>query len=197
MRDVYERAAGAVADKLAKPTGWSRESDDYQVMKYGIDAILRNTVTVLLLMVIAFFLGIAPYTAVFLLVFGALRSVSFGVHAPNPYLCTLVGFIRTIGGTCLALWLARIFPVWGALPICAVSSLIFWRYAPAETRKRPIPPGQRKRFTLLSRRTLLLVLAIVLLLSVLKQAKYAYAAAMALAWQTMNLCPFMYRLFEK
>lgn len=201
MTDFYDKAAGRIADHFAKPVNWQRDSDDYLKMKYGIDAILRNAVSILLLMLVGYFLGILNYVLVFMLTFGFLRLVSFGVHAPNPLACMVYGIIRTIGGTGLALLLAAMTTTWSiwaiALTIDVLVIICFWRYAPAETRKRPIPPGQRKRFARLSKVTVAGILLVHLLLMVFSLPTYANTVAIAMLAQAINLCPFMYRLFEK
>lgn len=201
MVDFYARAADKLAGHLARSVGWTKESNDYQRMRYSIDAILRNAVTVIMLLLIGFGLNMFLHVLVFLLAFGALRLVSFGVHAPNPIACTAMGVVRTIGGAWLAVWLANTLParlLWLLmLLIDAFSVYTFWQYAPAETKKRPIPPGQRRRFTALSRVTLAAGIVAQLILLVLAHNAYASTMAIAALAQAINLCPFMFRLLEK
>lgn len=200
MVDIYDKAAGKVADHLAKATGWKKTSDDYQSMKYGIDALMRNCVSVALLLIIGYVLGIFSHVALFMLTFGALRSVSFGAHAPNPLVCTIYGIIRTIGGAILALSMTNMLPAASLLITLAIDFVAvycFWRYAPAETKKRPIPPGQRKRFARLSKISVIGVIVLRLILLKFSLSAYANTIAIATLAQAINLCPFMFRLFEK
>jgi len=197
MKDWFERWIERIANRLAHSTHWEKNSQEYQSMKYGLDALLRNAIGVLLLMLAAFALQIPLQCAVFLLIFGFLRSASFGVHANSIWLCTLLSFVRTLGGVYLALFLKNHAPVWVLIAMSILSLTLFWRYAPAETTKRPIPPKQRKRFTEKSRFYIVLVVIQVWELQGFGQREYAFIVAMAMLLQSINLCPVMYRIFEK
>lgn len=110
--------------------------NDLEIIKYGLHGLYLSITKVFVLIIIAIILNQLKELLLLLCLFGILRSNAFGLHASKSWMC----------------WVATI-PIFTLIPRLAmtltipfyikyISSLIFiihiYKYAPADTRKRPI-----------------------------------------------------------
>lgn len=133
-----------LAQKTAKAVCEEENSDRYQKVLYGAHATYIMVGKTLLLFLLAFFLHLLPPVILFVVCTAMLRIYSFGAHMPNTILCTLVGLLQYLGGSWLALQIQC--PWWVRFLVLLVCAVVFYRYAPADTKKRPIAEHQRKGF---------------------------------------------------
>jgi len=179
---------------LAPRLGCEEGDPTYDKLKYGTHVFYINTVKSLFLVVVALILGILPYVLVFALAYGILRLFSFGVHLNNSFLCTIIGFVYYLGSVHLSLYVY--FPLWAKIALVIVSVVSFANYAPAETKKRPIPEHQRR---VLKKKSLLALTVVALALFILHQPLpiFSNLIVMATVCQTINLLPSTYKLFNE
>jgi len=191
---MYQRLTEMTVGRLAPALGCTPGTVTYDKLWYGTHVFYINACKTLLLILIAWRLGVLPYVAVFALGYGALRSFSFGVHLESSLLCTLSGLVYYLGGVGLSLRY-DFPPVVKALLLagCAFSVIAF---APVETIKRPIPKSRRKGYKLLS---LCVLAAITVAVIILGSSPYGNILCMASICQAVNLLPItekMIRSFE-
>jgi len=194
-RDVlYEYMVNKTVSALAPKLGCEPNSPTYDKLKYGTHVFYINAVKSLLLIIVALVLGILPYVAVFALVYGALRIYSFGVHLNNSLLCTVIGFVYYLGSVYLSLY-AEV-PLWARVALLAVSTMGFVVYAPAQTKKRPIPARQRK---ILKKKSLVILAVVAVAVFILHHLSPVFSSLilMAAVCQTVNLLPSTYRIFKE
>jgi len=151
-------------------------------------------VKTLLLVIVALILGILPYVAVFALAYGALRVYSFGVHLNNSFLCTAIGFVFYLGSVYLSLYVD--IPLWARIALLIVVTVGFAIYAPAQTKKRPIPEHQSK---VLKRKSLIVLAIVVVVVFALHLpfSVFSSLVLMAAVCQTVNLLPTTYKIFNE
>ena len=179
---------------LAPKLGCEPNSPIYDKLKYGTYVFYINTVKTLLLVVVALLLGILPYIAVFALFYGSLRLYSFGVHLNNSLLCTAIGFVYYLGSVYLSLYVSM--PLGIKIVLIILTVAIYAAYAPAQTKKRPIPAHQRK---VMKRKSLGILIAVALVAFVLHNQFpiFSNLAIMAAVCQSSNLLPVTYRVFKE
>lgn len=132
-----------LAEKTAKALCADESSQRFANIRYGSQAWYVTILKSLGLLLIAACIN-GRFVIVMLFFFlcvGMLRKFSYGAHMPNTVLCSLIGGVQYLGGG----WMAVTFgwPWWVRGLILAVAGIVFYRYAPAETKKRPIPQNQR------------------------------------------------------
>lgn len=155
---LYEKLADNTARYLCEDT----ESDRYEKIKYGAQAFYIGIAKTLLafFLTIVLFPELLPALLVFIVASAFLSSSSFGAHMPNTLLCTLEGLVKYLGGSYLATHV--LFPWWVSALCLLISAIVFYLYAPAATKKRPIPKNQVGPF---KSRSLFKLLILVLLTS--------------------------------
>jgi len=179
---------------LAPKLGCEPGDATYDKLHYGTYIFYLNTVKTLVLVIITLILGILPYIVIFALAYGALRIFSYGVHLNNSFLCTLIGLIYYLGSTYIALNIS--IPLGVKLALLLMSAICFATYAPAETRKRPIPKHQRKILKTKTLRTLAIVICIVFALHY-HLPVYSSLVFLAVVCQAVNLLPITYKIFRE
>jgi len=191
---LYDFLVNKTVEVLAPKLGCEQGSPTYDKLKYGTHVFYINTVKSLLLVIVALILGIFPYVLMFALAYGALRLFSFGIHLNNSFLCTIIGFVYYLGSVYLSLYVH--FPLWARIALTIVSIVGFTAYAPAQTKKRPIPEAQ---YRILKKKSLA-VLAVVSIVAFALHHSFPILSnliVMAMTCQTINLLPSTYRLFNE
>ena len=192
---MYRRLTEWTVGRLAPALGCAPGSVTYDKLWYGTHVFYINALKTLLLILIAWRLGLLAYVAVFALGYGALRAFSFGVHLESSLLCTLSGLLYYLGGVGLSL--RYDFPPVVKALLLAGCALSITAFAPVATKKRPIPKNRRKGYKLSS---LCVLAAITVAVIALKSSPYGNILCMAAICQAVNLLPItenIIRSFEK
>ena len=166
-----------------------------EVMKYGIYIFYINTLKTLLLLIVALFFGILPQICVFALAYAALRLFSFGVHLKTPLGCTVLGLVYYLGGTFIAMRV--IIPFLAQILLWCGCFLCFALFAPAQTKKRPIPQRQRKPYKIKA----LTVLSVLMATAIYAAASGYFVTGnlilSAAVCQTVNILPLTYKIVKE
>ena len=123
--------------------------DEIDIISYGLEAIYLTITKTVVILGLAFCLGIIKEVILLLITYNIIRSQAFGLHATKSSYCLIASLFLFIGGAlvCKYVIIPRIILIIGSL-ICNACLLI---YAPADTYKRPlINAKKRKRFKILS-----------------------------------------------
>jgi len=178
-----------LAPKIACTPGTVR----YDKLWYGTYIFYLNVAKTLVLIIVALALGIMPYVAVFALAYGALRVYSFGVHLDNSLLCTLIGLAYYLGSVYLSLHAD--IPLAVKVVFLLACTACFILYAPAQTKKRPIPEHQRK---ILKRKSLGILAVVISFVFILRSFPvFSNLVFLAVVCQSVNLLPITYKIFKE
>lgn len=165
-------------------------------LRYGTHIFYINTIKSIALLLVAWLLGVIRQVLVFALAYGALRTFARGVHLKNTYLCTLAGFVCYLG--CAYLSLYADISVWIKVAVLMICAAAFWLYAPAETRKRPIPQKRKQPLKIKSMCVLAVVSTVSLVLAFLPdyrvQSNLFFLAAVC---QSVNILPITYKICKE
>ena len=189
---MYDYLVKKTIALLAPSLGCRQGDATYDKLWYGIYVFYLNAAKTLLLIAIALMLGILPYVTVFALAYGWLRIYSFGVHLHSTFACTMVGLVYYLGSTYLSLYVT--IPLMVKAVMLLVCMWIFIVYAPAQTKKRPIPEQQRKALKVKSLRTFAIITIAVFIFQ--QYPIYSNLLYMAVVCQSANILPITYKIFK-
>ena len=137
--------------------------DEMAVITYGLESIYLTITKLVVLLLVSIILGITREFALLLIIYNVIRSTAFGMHASNSTSCLIASLTIFIGGVYVCEFLNINILV--KFIICIFCLLCVYKYAPADTHKRPIVNHKkRKKFKIitLTSATVLSILVIVL-----------------------------------
>ena len=135
---------------MNKLTSQIKLSDkDFAMVKYGCDVLYINFSKTFILFICAVVLGILRETAFLLCIFSCVRATGFGYHSNNTVKCTIIGLIEFIGFTYVAI-LSEPFSITISCVVYLICMMVFLKWAPVETAKRPIRKQRKRLFKVLT-----------------------------------------------
>lgn len=160
-------------------------------IKYGLESIYILITKTIIILSVAFILGLFKEVVIFSLLYSLIRMPSFGLHATKSWICLV---------SSLSIFL--IFPMicnfviipWFIKSIIGVINILFmFKNAPADTYKRPIINKQRReRYKFLS----VMISAVMCLCSFfIKDNFISNALILSVFVQLFLISPFIYKLF--
>ena len=155
-----------ISDKICSYCNVDKKN--YQKMKYGSDIIYINISKTAFLIILSVILGIVKETLLLLSVFTCVRLSGFGYHSNNTIKCTVVGIIGFISSVYMAIMLKPINIIAGMV-VYLICLIIFLRYAPIETMKRPIGNSRKKFFKKITVITATCLFIVAFYMSVLRE----------------------------
>ncbi len=165
---------------------------DLEIIQYGIHGLYLSLTKIVVLIIISIILGQLKAFFIFSMLFGILRTNSFGIHAKKSWMC----WITTIPIFVLLPFLAQhlIIPVYIKAILGIILILHVYRYSPADTEKRPIiSPKIRKKHKVLAT----IVATIYIITSFLVDSQIvANSLLFSLILINIFISPFTYKLFN-
>lgn len=111
-------------------------------IEYGLTGIYLTVSKIIIISLIAYFLGIFKEMMIFMILFNIIRTTAFGLHATKSWICLLSSTIIfiVIPIICKYLFLHEYIKI-----ILGLASIAFiFKNAPADTKKRPIVNKKRR-----------------------------------------------------
>lgn len=155
---LTDKIVYALADAREKRGLERKES----IIKYGFQMVFSLIWKSLLAYMLAVLLDIGRDFLIFYSVLFVIRAFGCGVHMRNDFMCTAAGMAIYLGGTYLATKVIISLPMLAV--IFAAMFIVFFKYAPAGTRQRPVGVSRIKTSKLIAL-SLLLVFFIVAIAS--------------------------------
>ena len=116
--------------------------DELAKMRYGIEGIYLTMTKCIIIIALALLLDIFKEVICILILFNIIRFTGFGFHAEKSYQCLILSIIYFIG---IPLFFINIdISQFVTIIICLFSIISYLLFAPADTKKRPLP-NKRKR----------------------------------------------------
>jgi len=166
---------------------------ELQKLALGMEILLINVSKLIIIYLLAAMLGVVVQTAILQAGYMLIKRYSFGLHALNSTVCTVVScFIFVI-----VPWLLNGVGV-GNVVVIAVFVPVIWclyRYAPADTKARPLV-GLKTRKRLKKRAVICgIVLMAIALLS--PDQEISFLLTLGAVYQCIGILPFTYRLLKR
>ena len=161
--------------------------EDYEVVKYGCDVLYINFSKTLILFICTVILNIVKETIFLLFIYSCVRLTGFGYHSNNTVKCTIIGLIEFIGFTYVAI-LSTPFSIALSGFVYFICMIVFLKWAPIETAKRPIHEKRKRIFKVL---TLLIATALFVMALIVGEGPYRNLIIMGILLEAVNVLPPM------
>ncbi|WP_416365227.1 accessory gene regulator AgrB [Paraclostridium ghonii] len=175
----------------------SYELDRIQFLKckLGIELLLINFTKFIVVYGLAFILHTLVLTAIFHLSFFCIRVSSYGVHAKNSWVCSVISLIVFVLGPKLAYSLT--IPAYISVIIALLSIYNIYKYAPGSTKKNKINISSKQ--TNLKIRSLLTCIIILIISFLFKNNINNYFNLILLGQFTavLGIMPIAYKISER
>ncbi|MBX4267243.1 accessory gene regulator B family protein [Clostridium estertheticum] len=168
------------------------KSSEIEKLYLGIIIIMINVGKLLIIAIIAYFIGMIKEVLILFVMFGALRLTAAGIHLKSDLGCTVVSLIAFIGSA----YITVKYPLSISLTciISIICTVLLYKYSPADTENRPILKKEhRKKLKIKATVTALVFIVINLLLL----NKVLFNLTMfALLLQSLSISPWTYKLLK-
>lgn len=159
---------------------------------YGLENLYLSLTKLLIVLIIAFIIGIIKECLLFLLSYNFIRLFAFGMHASKSSICAILSLIIFITLPFLATIIE--IPLLIKIIIASFCLITIILYAPADTHKRPLVNKQKRaNFKYLSITVSLFYLIISFLTSSIFLAN---VLLLALLTESLLILPLTYKLFK-
>lgn len=170
----------------------SYTNEDIEKIRYGLEIIYILVTKSITIFTVAYLLGLFKEVFIFTLIYNVIRMPSFGLHATKSWICFVSSLLIFIGlpYLCNNIYIPFVIKI-----IVGVSSTLFmWKYAPADTYKRPIiNPIKRRKYKIAS--TIISILMVILSV-ILRERFISNAILFSLVLQCFIISPYTYQLFH-
>ncbi len=161
-------------------------------IRYGLEAIYLTVTKLVVIFLLAYLLGITKYVIWLLIFYNLIRINAFGLHASKSIYCLISSLSMFIGGVYVCNYLTIPFIIKIIISILCIICL--FKYAPADTEKRPIiNKKKRKRYKILSTITGIIYLVLII---ILKDNLISNYILIGMISSVLMIHPFVYRIFK-
>lgn len=179
-----------------------KKEEEIDHVRYGFEVILGGLLKLLVMLLIASFLGIVPIMFATFLTFAIIRSLTGGVHFSTYTRCLCLGILLMVGASFIALLLASYLDktsVYLFLGLATLFALIFTHfYAPSNHNYKSTSQTKKRRLRQLSFFIIILwSLVVFSLLTMNYSHEIILASILGLVFQISSIHPAAYTFTNK
>ena len=167
------------------------DQEKISIIKYGLESIYILITKLIIISIIACILGLFKELIIFLLIYNIIRTFSFGLHATKSWIClvssTLVFILVPL--VCKYIYI----PIWYKVTIGIILMILFYKNAPADTKKRPIVSKNRRLFFKYC--SVLICILFIYLSIFIDNMFISNCFILSLVVQSFMISPSVYKLF--
>lgn len=120
-----------------------------ELIEYGLEAVYLTVTKLFVIYLVAYIMGILSEVILLSVLYNLIRFTAFGLHASKSIYCLIASLIIFIGGALLCIFLN--IPILVKVVLSIICIYYLYKYAPADTEKRPIiSPKRRKIYKIIS-----------------------------------------------
>jgi len=161
-------------------------------IEYGLVSIYLLITKFIIILAIAWILGIIKELLIFTVLYNLIRMPSFGLHASKSWICLVVSILMFLGVPIICLNL--VIPNELKLIIGIILTLFIFKNSPADTHKRPIINKKRRRLFKITSTAISIIYVCLSLL--IKDNFISNCLIAALGCQTLFISPTIYKIFK-
>lgn len=184
-----------ISEKISKELELDKEKKS--VIKYGIFAFIQTIISILVVVIVGFFLKVTVEALIISFTISILRKSSGGVHASSPGRCAIIGAIiaGAMGVVCRNIKLNMLSSFFLAIIIFIWAYFTIYKLAPVDSASKPITNEvKRQRLKKISVKVLSIYLCIIILNIIVyimkndeKILSYNMCIYMGITWQIFSL----------
>ena len=176
--------------KIVKNRYPEYDDEKMEIIEYGLTGLYMLVTKSIIIFSIAYFIGIFTQLVIFMFLYNLIRSVSFGMHANSSKACLIGSALTFLSAAYVCKFC--IIPINIRVIFGLISIIYIWKYAPADTEKRPIVSSKRRFiYKLLS---ISIAIAMVFCSLVISDGFVANALICSLIIQCAMISPILYKL---
>ena len=162
-------------------------------IEYGLTGLYLTFSKLIIISLVALFIGIFKETIIFLFTYNILRMPSFGIHATKSWICLISSSIIFIGIPILCMNIKLDIII--KLGIGFIGCILMLKNSPADTKKRPIVNPKR----ILTYKVISTILAVcyVILSIIINNNFISNCLMFGLILQNILISPLTYKLFNQ
>lgn len=165
---------------------------ELEKIHYGFEAIYVFISKSIVIFIVTYFLGILKYTLLFLGTYGLIRTFACGLHANKSSVCMIISLIIFV----IIPYLCKILiiPWYIKLLFSAFALFHIYKFAPADTKKRPIINSNKRKYLKLI--SLFITIIYLILSFTLNNHTLCNSLILALTLESFLISPYAYKLFK-
>ena len=167
-------------------------SDKLAEIEYGLVSIYLLISKLIIIIILAYILGIVKEMLIFSCLYNVIRIPSFGLHATKSWICLLVSSVMFLGLPILCKYIIISSTI--KLILGIIVTLFIFKNSPADTHKRPIVSSKRRKvFKTIS--TLISITFVILAISI-NNNFISNSLIISLVLQSLFISPTVYKIFK-
>lgn len=166
---------------------------DKKKLRYGLEGIYLTITKMIILVILSCILGIFEEFICVTLLFNIIRYTGFGFHAEKSYQCLLFSIFNFIVIPYISLHIN--FSNTVIYGICGICILHYLLFAPADTKKRPLP--NKKKRVIRKIITVMIGIVYTMLIILFNSEYWTDILLSALIIQTIIISPLTYWVFKE
>ena len=171
----------------------NKEGLELQKLELGLEAYIINTTNLIIIYLLAALLGSLAQTAIIHFAFIIIKRYSFGVHALNSTVCTLVScFTFVITPLLVSNMGVNNF---GVLVVFVAVISFLYRYAPADTKARPIIGATLRGW--LKMKAVVCGLLLMVIALVVPNEHFKLLLSLGAVFQCISIFPLTYKILRR
>lgn len=161
-------------------------------IKYGLEGLYLTITKLIFIFTLAIVLNIFKEMIIFLLIYNVMRTFSFGLHATKSWICLISSTIIFIMCPIICEKVVISIPFKVVLGIVLI--FLYFKNAPADTKKRPIVNPKRRLFFKFT--STILAILFVFLSILIKDNFISNCFIVGLLVQAFLISPIVYKFFK-
>lgn len=168
------------------------DDEKLSIIKYGLESIYILITKLVIILLVAFLLGLLKQTIIFLLFYNLVRLPSFGLHATKSWICLISSLLVFIilPYVCTIL----VIPTNYKLIMGIIGLFFMFKNAPADTYKRPIINKKRRLVYKILSCIITVVMTCISLF--IKDQFLASSILISIILQCFMISPTVYKIFK-
>jgi len=161
-------------------------------IKYGLISIYLLITKFIVILFLAWILGIIKELLIFTILYNIIRIPSFGLHATKSWICLMISTLMFLGIPLFCLNVT--IPIQIKIVIGIIFTLFIMKNSPADTHKRPIINPKRRKFFKIT--STIISMVFVFIAIIIKDNFISNCLIAAIGCQTLFISPTIYKLFK-